>query len=311
MKLASLFNSTIWAIRAEEFELLNQYVSLQIRGIQNPEVEAQIQALKRGRPAKISGGVAVLPVRGVISHRSSFFSELFGGASVERMSEDLDMMVKNPNIGAIVLDVDSPGGSVSGVMEFAEQIQEARKEKKIVAVANPQSASAAYHIASAAEELIVAPSGSVGSIGVFMMHQDFSEAMKAEGINTTFIKAGKYKTEGNPYEPLTDEAKEALQERVDAYYDYFVKGVAKGRGVNASDVRNGFGQGRMVMAKDAVKQGMADRVGTLADTLQRLGVKAESERKFLSGEAETPDIEATSDDKALEAERRQREIDMF
>jgi signal peptide peptidase SppA len=311
MKLLSAFNSTIWAIRSEEFALLSEYVSLSVRGSKDPELEAQIQALKRGRPAKISGNIAVLPIRGVISHRSSFFSEFFGGSSVERLSEDLEMMVKNPNIGAIVLDVDSPGGSVSGVMEFAEQILEARKEKKIVAVANPQAASAAYHIASAAEELIVAPSGSVGSIGVFLMHQDYSEAMKAQGINTTFIKAGKYKTEGNYYEPLTEDAKEALQARVDAYYDYFVKGVAKGRGVKASDVREGFGEGRMVMAEDAVKAGMADRVGTLASTLKRLGVKSESESKFLSGEAETPDVEAASDDVGLSAERRQRDLDMF
>jgi signal peptide peptidase SppA len=311
MRLSESFYSSIWALRAQELALLSRYTLANVRGIDDPVIQAEIAALKRGRPSKVSGNVGVLPIRGVITHRSSFFSELFGDASIEKLSEDLDMMVKNPNIGAIVLDVDSPGGSVSGVMEFAAQVMEARNSKKIVAVANTDAASAAYWIASAADELVVAPSGSVGSIGVFMIHHDISEMMKADGVNTTIIKAGKYKAEGNPFQPLSEEAQAAFQAEIDKYYGHFTASVAKGRGVKASQVREGFGQGRMVMAEDAISAGMADRVGTLADTLKRMGVKSESDRKFLSGEAETPEIEAANADVALDIERRQRELDMF
>jgi ClpP class serine protease len=97
---------------------------------------------------------------------------------------------------------------------------------------------------------------------VFAVHEDYSKALEAEGISVTLVSAGKYKTEGNPYQALSGEAKDALQSDVDKFYGMFVKAVAQGRGATQESVRNGFGEGRMVMAQDAVKEGMADRVAT-------------------------------------------------
>ena len=115
--------------------------------------------------------------------------------------------------------------------------------------------------------MIVTPSGQVGSIGVFAAHDDLSRAYDAAGVTTTLIAAGKYKVEGNPFEPLGDEAKAYIQSRIDDYYGMFVRGVAKGRGVSVDKVRSDFGQGRMVGAADAVTAGLADRVGTLEDAI--------------------------------------------
>ncbi|MCC7371633.1 MAG: S49 family peptidase, partial [Chloroflexi bacterium] len=147
-------------------------------------------------------------------------------------------------------------------------------------------ASAAYWIASSADEIVVTPSGEVGSIGVFTAHEDISAALEAEGVTVTLISAGKYKTEGNPFEPLSEEARGAIQARVDDYYSMFVRAVARGRGVKPADVRGGFGQGRVVGADEAVRLGMADRVGTMAQTVERLagrrggaGSRAEDERR--------------------------------
>jgi ClpP class serine protease len=103
-----------------------------------------------------------------------------------------------------------------------------------------------------------------------MAHQDLSEALKLEGVGVTLISAGKYKTEASPFEPLTEEARAALQKTVNAYYDAFVSAVSKGRDVRASEVRGGFGEGRMVVAKEAVALGMADRIETLDETIDRL-----------------------------------------
>ena len=199
-------------------------------------------------------------------------TQISGGTSTERFSCDLKQAVDDPGIKAIVIDVDSPGGSVFGVEELASEIRAATEKKYIVAVANSLAASAAYWIGSAASEMVMTPGGEVGSIGVYTVHQDYSDQLANEGVKTTLIKAGKYKAEGNPFEPLSDDAKEALQKRVEEIYGSFIASVANGRGVSASTVRSGFGQGRVVGAKEALDMKMVDRVETLQETLARLGV---------------------------------------
>ncbi len=186
------------------------------------------------------------------------------------LSKRLQELVADPNVAQIVLDIDSPGGGVEGITEFANQLFQARKHKPIVAVANSLAASAAYWIASQASEIVVTPSGVVGSIGVIAIHQDLSKALEKQGIKPTLITAGKHKGEGNPFEPLSEEAEANIQKRVDDFFSMFVKDVARGRGVKASEVRSGFGQGGVVGAQEAVDLGMADRIASLDDTLMRL-----------------------------------------
>jgi len=169
--------------------------------------------------------------------------------------------------------VGSPGGQAPGVEELSTKIFQARGKKPIIAVANHLMASAAYWIGTAADELVVSPSGEVGSIGVYSIHQDVSEALAREGVRMTIIKEGKYKAVGSQYEPLTEEAHAVLQERVSEVYAQFIEAVARNRGVDGDDVRNGFGEGRTVGAKQAVKMGMADRVATLDETVERLQTK--------------------------------------
>jgi ClpP class serine protease len=145
----------------------------------------------------------------------------------------------------------------------------AREEKKIITVANPMVASAMYWLASQTSEIVVTPSGMAGWVGVIAAHTDETKAEEMRGEKTTLVYAGRYKAEG--YQPLTEDGKAAMQDRVDKMYGMFVRAVAKGRGVSAAKVDSDFGQGRGLMAKDAVAAGMADRVATLEDTLRRLG----------------------------------------
>jgi signal peptide peptidase SppA len=166
-------------------------------------------------------------------------------------------------VGTIVLDIDSPGGTVTGVPELAAEILAARGTKPVIAVANSMAASAAYWIASAADKIVVTPSGDVGSIGVYTTHQDVSAAMEKEGVKVTYIQAGKYKTDGNPYTPPSEEFLENTQKDVNTFYQMFLNAVAAGRGISAETVAETFGQGRMVMAQDAVACGMADEIATL------------------------------------------------
>jgi len=273
MTLLSEFYSTPWAILPEKLHAITAVLLRHEAGFKLSA--AEIAAVtKPGRPPSISGGIQILPLFGTIAPRANLMTETSGGTSAERFSAAFRQAVSDPNVGAIVIDVDSPGGSVQGVEELGAEIYKARGSKPIVAVANHLAASAAYWIATAADELIVSPSGEVGSIGVFAAHEDVSKAYEAQGVKTTLVSAGKYKTEGNPYEPLSEESRASIQKRVDEYYSLFTSAVARHRGVSVSDVRGGFGEGRVVGAKEALALGMVDRVATLDETIARLQRRA-------------------------------------
>jgi HK97 family phage major capsid protein len=254
--------------------LLREVISRRIAG-ERLDVEelAEITAAapKRSAVSPTDGGsIAVLPLWGIIAPHQ--VNDLSSGptTALDSWGALFDELVNDPKVGTIVLDVDSPGGSVDLVPETAAKIRAANARKEIVAVANTRIGSAAYWLASQAGQLVVSPSGAVGSIGVYAAHEDVSEQLAAEGVNVTLISAGAHKVDGNPFEPLSDDARATIQANVDAYYGMFVGDVAKGRGVEPSVVEKKFGQGRMVLAGDAVKAGMADRVATLEDTLARL-----------------------------------------
>lgn len=218
------------------------------------------------RLPKVNGAIAVIPIQGVITKRGSWFSD-----GLDRVARTLDVAQSSKAIGGIVLDVDSPGGSSYGLMEFADKIYSMRGGKPIIAVANPLAASAAIWAGSAADQFIVTPSGDVGSVGVWSLHIDYSEALAAEGIKPEFVFAGKYKVEGNPYEPLTDVARAEIQRSVDETYDDFLNAMARNRGVSKATVKSDFGEGRVLSAARAKAAGMVDRVASLDDVLSGMG----------------------------------------
>lgn len=271
------FYNTPWAILPSKLTAIDHFIRLSASGekVSAEEVRTILEAGAR-QSKSAPGNVALIPIYGTISKRANLMSQFSGGTSTEKLTTSFRTAMADPSVKAIVFDVDSPGGSVDGVPELAAEIAAARGVKKTIAVSNTMAASAAYWLASAADELVVTPSGAVGSIGVFAAHEDVSKALEAEGVTVSLVSAGKYKVEGNPYEPLSGDARAALQSQVDEFYGMFVKAVASNRGATQSAVREGYGEGRMVLASQAVKEGMADRVETLDQTLSRLGVSAPS-----------------------------------
>ncbi|MCL4848737.1 MAG: S49 family peptidase [Acidobacteria bacterium] len=261
-----------WAMLPAAYEVMVDVLARRAAGarLTAEEIAARTADGPGRGELQVRDGVAILPVYGVLAPRLNLVEEISGGTSTGALTGQLRQALAEPSIHAIVLDVDSPGGSVFGIDELATEIHGARGQKPIVAVARHQAASAAYWLASQADEVVVSPSGMVGSIGVFVEHWDES-AMDAElGLKVTLVSAGKYKTEANPYEPLNDEARAALQATVDGYYALFTRAVARGRGVPVDAVRSGFGEGRMVMAQAALKAQMVDRVETLDATIRRM-----------------------------------------
>lgn len=231
--------------------------------------ERDLVAADARRGGRLSGAVAVMPVYGVLMQRMDMMSEMSGGSSTDSLAKNFRALLNDPSVGTIILDIDSPGGGVYGIQELADEIYRARGQKRIVAVANSMAASAAYWIGAAAEELVVTPGGEVGSIGVYMVHEDWSGAYEMAGVKPTVIKFGANKAEGINVLPLDETATQHFQERVNQYGEAFVAAIARYRGVSKATVMKDFGQGMVFGAADAVRLKMADRVATLEQTIAR------------------------------------------
>lgn len=316
-----MFVGRIWAV-SHDFAIAMQQglrVMNSISRADMAEMEAQIEASIEAGPMTVptqSGkGVAVIPLSGIITPKPSFLSMLFGGGGgLSGFTRQLNSAVGNPDVSHIILNVDSPGGSTDMVPETAALIRKAGESKPIVAVANTQAASAAYWLASQAHEVNVTPSGSVGSVGVYKLHQDLSEAHAMRGIKPTLVSAGDHKVDGNPFEPLNDEALNRAKQDVGDFYNMFVGDVARGRGVaNPGVDGDAFGGGNMDIGKRAVKSGLADKVATLNETIGRLTsgrarVKnARASKVFIDGDLEDLDDDdecEDDDDDATEGARR-------
>lgn len=268
----------VWAIEGRSLAgvaaKMREVPHIMGEGVPGPQAAATARTIGRA-----AAGVRVLPIVGTITARG-----YWGLPGVSDYSAAFASAVGDPSVGAIVLEIDSPGGEVYGVEELAQQIRAATSVKPVLAVANAMAASAAYWLAAQASELWVTPSGEVGSVGVYAMHEDWSRALDSMGVTVTLVSAGEGKTAGNPAQPLSDSALADLQSAVDRFYGMFSASVAKGRGVPASKVRDTW-QAKMYGAEDAVRLGLADKVGTLEETIQRAG-KAAIGRARLAAEVD-------------------------
>ena len=221
-------------------------------------------------------GIAVIPIVGVIEQRMHSL-----GTSVEEIEMMFDAAIASKRVDGIVFDVDSPGGGVTGVPELAERIFAARGIKPLASISNGMMASAALWLGSAAREVWAIRSGDTGSLGVYALHIDETKAIEDEGIVVTEFSAGKYKTEGAPWAVLSEEAAEFFQSRVDEVYGWFTVAMAEFRGDTPANVRKGYGEGRMLGAKQAKAAKLIDRTGTFEEVVSRvaqLGSKPKGRR---------------------------------
>jgi len=260
-------------------ELLTAQLHGQIWALHPPAMSWALTGISpHGRNAasgaqRRSGRIFVMPLYGVLVSTRYWATLMPWATPLDRWTEALRQGAASADV--VVINCDSPGGMVAGTAEAADAVYAMRRSgKKTVAQCRYLMASAALWICSSCDEISITPSGEAGSIGCYAQHTDYSKQDTMLGVKTTLISAGRFKMEGNSYEPLGDDARAAMQAMVDYYGQLFVKAVARGRGVSVDQVRNGFGQGRMLTAQAAVKAGLCDRVATLDETLMRLGVPA-------------------------------------
>lgn len=244
----------------------------QVALMDDPKAGPQIVPVAKGGKA-----VAIVPMRGIALYDVEYQPLCF---STQLLAQTLTTLANDPDVGTIVIDCDSPGGEVTGVPEAADALAAAAQTKACVVIVNSLCASAAYWIASQANEIVAVPSGDVGSIGVFMLHLDFSQCLAQAGINPTFIKndTSIYKAAGNPYEPLPSDVKDIFQAEVNRIGADFYKAVAKGRNVPVETVAGDFGRGLCIAARVAKPLGMIDRLATVDGALSKYGLTADMAR---------------------------------
>lgn len=276
-----------WAIVPSKLAEIRDIYQTHMKG-DKIDIKA-IKAEAVSQPAySIEGGVAIIPVSGVLTKTRTFFSYLFGGSSMKDIGQAFQMALEDVDVHSIVLAVDSPGGTVDGTHELTSQIMQARGKKPIVAVADGMAASAAYWVASAADRIYIeGPTVEVGSIGVVATHIDFSEADKMFGERYTEITAGKFKRISSAHRPLSEEGRASIQERVDGIYSVFVQSVAENRGRSVEQILEAA-DGKIYMGQAAVDVGLVDGVTTLTDVINQL--KEEYEMTLEDLKAKHPDI---------------------
>ena len=220
------------------------------------------------QPTPATGKVAVVPIYGTLVRRTSGLEAASGLASYTDIAAQIDAALASPDVAAILLDVDSPGGESGGVFDLADRIRVAAQVKPVWAVANDIAFSAAYALASAASRVFVARTGGVGSIGVIAMHVDQSVKDAKDGLHYTAVFAGERKNDLNPHEPISDAAHAVLKAEMDRIYGLFVETVARHRRLDADAVR--ATEAGLFFGESAIAAGLADAVGSFDEALAQL-----------------------------------------
>lgn len=219
---------------------------------------------------RTADGVAVIPVLDTLVNRGAWLDSRSGLTSYEGIAAQLRAAGQDPDVRSVLLDISSPGGEAAGMAGLADMIRSVRQTKPVTAFVNDMAASAAYGIASAASEIVISPTSTLGSIGVVMLHADRSGELAAQGVKPTLIFAGSHKVDGNPFEPLSDAVRADLQASVDAHYRQFVDTVAQGRGTKLTTDMARATEARTFIGTEAVARGLADRIASFDEVLASL-----------------------------------------
>lgn len=213
-------------------------------------------------------GIAIIPVYGTLVQKLGTLRPYSGMTGYDGIRRVFLTAVNDPEVKGICLDIDSPGGEVAGCFDLVDLIYAERGKKPIHAILSENAFSAAYAIASAADKIYVPRTGGVGSVGVIVIHCDWSQHIKDDGLKVSIITYGNRKAESNPYVALSDEAKAAIQHDVDEMGRLFVSTVSRNRGLSETVIRNT--QAACYLAAEGVQMGLADAVASPDVAFQEL-----------------------------------------
>ncbi|MFQ5411326.1 MAG: signal peptide peptidase SppA [Phycisphaerae bacterium] len=221
-------------------------------------------------PGWVWNRIAVIDIAGILTNAREFKLLSEGEHIVSLTMEKLEKAAKDKRVKAIVLRINSPGGTVTASdILYSEILAFKKKTKKpVVAYFQDVAASGAYYLACAADEIIAQRTTVTGSIGVIMQMADLSGTLAKLGIQTDAIKSGPMKDAGSPFRKMAPEERDLFQSLVDGFYAQFVNAVDEGRpGLSRDEVLK-LADGRVYNAEQALKAGLIDRIGTIHDAVE-------------------------------------------
>ncbi|MGL5093662.1 MAG: S49 family peptidase [Aeromonas sobria] len=266
-----------WAISGNQLEVMAGLSARDLDGINlkelaglttslTPMAVATKAGIRNAAGIEMRDGIAIIPVSGVISRYAGMFEAICGGTSTQTLALSIQAALDDPACRGILLAVDTPGGEANGIHELAEMIYAARGKKPIKAYVSGTGASAGYWIAAAADEIIMDATAMVGSIGTVQSFRFRKE--KDESVETLELVSSQ--SPDKRLDPRSDAGKAKYQASLDQLSDVFIDCVAKYRGVKRAKVLSDFGQGWCLIGADAVKAGMADKLGSYESTINEM-----------------------------------------
>ncbi len=265
-RIASLVWNTPLLLARTDARLVSDFMQHRIYGgVMSDEMQAYHNGIdsvvkSRGmKPYTVEDGIAIIEVGGKLVTRGSFVGSSSGVTSYEGIATQLRAALTDNAVNGIMMVWNTPGGQATEIHSLAALIQNAAKP--VWSIANYMAASAGYWLPSSSKRFASVKDGIIGSIGVVWMHADHSAELEKAGVNVTIVQRGARKLDGNPMQPLSKEAREEAEARIDQVYSEFVAHVAAARGLDEQKVRDT--EARVYSAAEAKKLGLIDEVTTV------------------------------------------------
>ncbi|HEM7973634.1 TPA: S49 family peptidase, partial [Citrobacter farmeri] len=233
------------------------------------------------RSYQVIDGIAVLPVSGTLVSKTRSLQPYSGMTGYNGIIARLQQAISDPGVDGILLDMDTPGGMVSGAFDCADIIARLRDIKPVWALANDMNCSAGQLIASAASRRLVTQTARTGSIGVMMAHSNYGAALKTSGVEVTLIYSGDHKVDGNPYEKLPKDVRTDFQARIDATRQMFAEKVAGYTDLTVQAVLDT--EAAVFTGQESIENGIADELVNNTDALSVMRDALDKRKKITLG----------------------------
>lgn len=276
--LGNQLNHDLWLVKPSSLITIQNSLKIElseqeVKKLLSVETDPDcVDALYCGIPFEQIGSKLVISITGMMIPKGSWFATYFGYVGMDGFNKLLKDAADDETIDHVIIKWDCTGSTAQGIYEVASNLNSLRKRKRCTSLATGNMCSGAYLSGSCVDEIYSdSRINEVGSIGVLAMHADHSRRFEAEGIKVTYLSAGKYKTLGNPHEPLTEDAKNELMRNINFTYQEFKNTVQLNRGL-AEEELNAVVEGRIFTAADAVDNKLIDGIMTMDDILTLEGV---------------------------------------
>ena len=252
------------------FSTLVTDIELNAEGMRQLAESYQVRASRfasgQYEPYAIMGdGVAVVSIEGSLVHKTGALEPESGMQGYDGVRAKIDAAMQDPRVKGVLLNIDSPGGEVSGAFDMADYVASAKKRKPIWSYAGDMMASAAYLIGSQTDRVLASQTAYVGSVGVLMAHADKSQQMEKDGVKVTLLYSGAHKVDGNPYAALPDTVRETMQGELDDLRNKFASRVAAGRSMSTEAVLKT--EAKTYTSAEAQGVGFVDGVASFDETI--------------------------------------------